>query len=291
MRESITGDDIFASAVMLRAADDVATVLVEGINDAKCLGVHVNASSARLLPCHGSKNLDRARQLVDQESVVGVLAIRDSDWYGVLHDRIESDNLVYTDLYDLDSTIMLSTGVGRRVALVFGQADRVVTHCQKLGAAVPDELVVRVASRLGLLRAASELAGLSLSLRDFPFQEVLDVDSLAISDERVIAIAIRRTAGCFLSVEEVLAAMDVEELRVVPPLRLCSGHELAAVLSLLCRSAWGGGGVGRELLLQSVRSALSCAELQQLELYEAVRGWESRTNYRVWECTLRSEAA
>lgn len=291
MREAITGDDVFSSVVMLRSADDLAVVLVEGDGDAQCLSPHVDASRARLLACHGSANLDRARELVDEVGITGVVAIRDSDWFGVLVSRVESDNLVYTDLYDLDASIMLLTAVGRRVALVFGQAEKVLSHCETLDAGSPGELVVRVASRLGLLRAASELRELSLSLRDFPFQEVMDARSVAVSEERLIAIAIARTPECRLSVEEVRGAMEDEELQSLPPRRLCSGHDLAAVMSILCRSAWGGGGVGRELLLQSVRSALSCAELQALELYKAVQGWEVRTSYRVWECPTDVEVA
>jgi hypothetical protein len=291
MLESLTGDDVFSSVVMLRAADNLAVVLVEGDGDAKCLTPHIDPDHARVLPCHGSSNLDRARELIDEQALTGVLAVRDADWFGVLSEPVPSDNLVYTDLYDLDATIILLTDVGRRIALVFGQPDQVHAACMRFSATSPSELVVRVAEGLGLLRAASHLAGAGLSLRDFPIHEVFDQTSLVLVEDRMIAIAIARTVKASVTVEEVRSALTQARSLGVEPARLCSGHDLAAALSLLCRSAWGGASLRREFVLQAVRSALSCADLRNLQLFRSVENWELRAGYKVWACPREPQAA
>lgn len=283
MRELLTGDDIFSTVITLRASDDRAIVLVEGYSDAQCLGPHIDMATATIVPCHGSENLDRAIALVDRQGVAGTIAIRDADWFGILFPTTTSDNVAYTELYDLDATILLHTDAGRRVSLVFGQPDRIAADCAAAGVDSPVDLAVRVAGRLGLLRLASSRHGLALSLRDFPIHEIIDA-TRAPNDERMVALAISRTRNASVTSEELRLMLSAEADRKTPLQRVCSGHDVAATLGTLCRTAWGAGSVGRDLILQAVRAALSCAELRTLSIYMVVCAWEERSGYVVWSC-------
>lgn len=289
MKELLTGDDIFATVLLLRTADDRSVLLLEGEDDCDCLGPHVDAASARFMPCGGKSNLDRAITLVDQNNVDLVLAVRDSDWVGVLETPSESPNIVYTDLYDLDATILLRTDIGRRVALMFGERERVEHHCEDTGAASPAAIAADIAAEVGIVRLASERSDANLSLRDFPIQEIYDSVEATIRRDRLITIAITRSSACQYSNDDLRQLVEVERRSWWAPDRLSSGHDLAGAFAVLCRQVWGGSTVGAKFLLKAARLALSCAELQTLELYHAVEDWEHRTGGRIWHC--RSVAA
>ncbi len=286
MEQLITGDDLYATVLMLKSADARTLVALEGPDDCACLAPHVDEVAAQVLPCHGSRNLERLVELVDMNAVPGVLAIRDRDWYGILTSPAASPNMVLTDKYDLDATILICTPVGERVALVFGDATAVGQHCSQLGAEGAISLVIRAASRLGLLRLASTIKGMSLALRNFPVGEVTDPGTVTIEDADLVSLAVSRSRECTLdapTVEGLLNRVEKSYAHVRGE-DLCCGRDIAAVMSFLIGAGWGGRRAGRDLLLMTVRAALSCTALQSLSLYGDVESWEQRTRNRVWAC-------
>jgi len=214
--------------------------------------------------------------------VPGVIAIRDSDWFGILDAPSNSPNVVLTDLYDLDASIMLSSEIGNRLCRVFGEQSAIDRHCSKLNESSPIKIAILMAAEVGLLRLVTARHNLGLALRDFPIHEVVDSSSGLISRERMVALAIQRSSEATCTIEEVIGYMTAETVEA--NVRVCSGHDLAAALSVLIHRDWGGSKVVRSLILQAARSALSCAELWGLGFYSLVSDWERSTGWAVWSC-------
>lgn len=291
MLESLTGDDIYATVVMMKAADARAVVVLEGPNDCNCLGPHISPDTAETLPAHGAANLDRVLELLEANGLDGVLIIRDRDWHGISDPLIQSPHLVYTDLYDLDATIMCGVDTGDRVALVFGGPASVRSHCESTGLATPVAAAVAIAREIGLVRLVSHETQAGLALRNFPIRVVSDPQTASVRQGDLISLAISRTKGTAISAEDLRAQVEMMRARSIPDARLCSGHDLVAALAMLIRHAWHGSEVGAGVLEQTMRSALACADLHRLSLFGEVRAWEERTGHHVWHCGPTGEAA
>jgi hypothetical protein len=287
MREWITGDDIYAEIIMLRAADERAVALMEGGGDIEAIVSHIDSSTAVTVPCFGAKNLERAVSLADANNIEHVFGLRDRDWYGVVDIEPTSNNLILTDMYDFDACIITTTDVGRRVALVFGDPAKVEAVCNAVNATGPVELAIDVASAIGYLRLASARRGLELALRDFPVHEVIAHDG-TVKVDALYALVVARTRDCTVTEAELAALLDEERAGDVPVSRVCSGHDLAAALATLCRHVFGGGAVRETVVLKAARAALGCAEFRKLTVFADVVAWEAQSGARVWhqECRV-----
>src|SRR6476469_6664888 len=102
MKPGLSGEDIFAELLMLRTADHRTIVLVEGPSDCRALDPHINEEESRTIPTFSKSALERVVALVDDEDFERALGILDRDWVDVLHPPVASDNVVYTDDYDLE---------------------------------------------------------------------------------------------------------------------------------------------------------------------------------------------
>lgn len=284
MRECLTGDDIFAEVLMHQTADARSLLLLEGPDDCDCLAPHVDEVTAHVIPCHGNANLDRVMELVDLRNVERVVAIRDRDWFDIIDTPAGSDNVVYTDLYDLDASILCSTDIARRLSLVFGTADKVRSHCDHVGRNSPISVAACIAAEVGIIRLASSRNGLDLSTRNFPIHDVCEVSHGTVKQEDLFSIVVARTAACPLSADDVKVFVETERVLAIPAERLSSGHDLGAVMSMLLRGPWGGSPVSAKFVLQAARSALACSELHTLGLYEGIVSWERRTGGQIWNC-------
>lgn len=281
MHEYLTGADIYANLVMMRTSDLRTVVLVEGDSDVDCIVNHVDLSSVVIIDCFGSRNLEDALLLSDSDRMPRVMAIRDRDWTGVLAFTPVSPNMILTDLYDFDATIMIGTPAGERVMRVFGDAARVAELCQAAGHASPIRLAVDIAGAVGLLRLASARLGLNLSLRDFPMHDIVGADG-SLRVDRMLALAVGRSRDS--TVDEVgLGALYLEESEAdLPAERVCSGHDLGAALAALFRQCFGLRSVGKDLVLKSVRAGVACSEFRDLDLFKDVRRWERENSATVW---------
>lgn len=283
MLELLTGDDIYVSLTMLATVVDRPTfVLMEAGSDCACISPHVDGRRTNLIPCYGVGNLMRALTLADENGLAGVVAIRDSDWTDILEPRSHSENIVYTDLYDLDASILLKTDIGRRILLVFGDQERIATYCADIGIDSPIEAAIQIASEIGRLKLASQRHDLKLSLRLFPLHEIANAEFGTIPRDEMIRLAIQRSEDPGLTSSEISALLDEETIEPAP--RLCVGHDLAAAIAYLIRESLGGANPSRGSILLTARSALSCPELWTLGFYQELQVWERRTGWPVWAC-------
>lgn len=147
MREGLSGDDIFAELMMLRTADARTFVLLEGPSDCRALDPHVESRSARTLPAYSKSALERTITLVDRRGLERTLGILDRDWVDVIYPPMESDNVVYTDDYDLDATILLSGDVFERLISSVTNRERREAHMVHHASSAEDS-VVTVSARI-----------------------------------------------------------------------------------------------------------------------------------------------
>jgi hypothetical protein len=282
MQRWLTGDDLANEIGMLRAALDArAFVLLEGPNDCRALDPHIDEASAMSFAAHGKRNAERAIELLEARGFEHVLAVLDRDWVDMLDPPLSSANVVYTDDYDLDATVMLAGTVLERLVSALSDRDRREAHLSSVGLDA-EHLALQLAGPIGLLRFLSRRDGHELRCEDFPVHEAIASTRASVDIQQICVIAVARAvrpniaasaAGVFLTAE----LENQTDLRAY-----CCGHDLAAVLSVLVRH-WGGS-ASRSMLEAVSRAAFGCADLATTSLFAAVRDWAQSVDVSVWSC-------
>ncbi len=284
MQQYLDGDTLYANMMMLRTVDDRAILILEGWSDCSALDPHVAEGRCQTLPAHSRRAVERAIELVDLNQTPLVLGVVDRDWVGVLDPPHTSKNVVCTDLYDLDTTILLSGDVAPRVIAVFTDRSAVSAHVTACACASPLAVALRIAVVIGSLRLISLRDGLDLSTRQLPVEATLAPSGDEIDYKKLATVVASR------SPRSSMTAADIEDVLISQlPLaeeasRLCSGHDMAAVLAWLMRQKWGGGAVGYKNVAATIRAALSCETLKATSLYADVKAWAASNGTVVWSC-------
>jgi hypothetical protein len=282
MRERLTGDDLYALLLMLRQVDKRVFVIVEGDTDCQALDPHLDPEVAVSFPGHSKTVITRAILIADKECTGQVLAILDRDWVGLLDTPLESENVVYTDDYDLDATIMLSGTVLDRVLSSHTDRERRSAHLLHAGSSARD-LLIRLSGTLGLLRWLSERDRMALYLKDFPIIDVLSPTHDAVDLASLAFIAVKRSKHSRVLEETIETAIVSEQAQWADLRRYVNGHDLSSAAAGLCAKRWGGR-AGKKAFESAARAAFSCADLKTTALYKDVLSWSRTAGTPVWSC-------
>jgi len=108
MIRHIDGYYIAAQIRLLRQVHKGTVLILEGQDDAKIFDKFVDHSGCKTEVAFGKPNALKALDLLEDEGVLGVLAIVDSDFDRLLQTENNLENLYLTDLHDIDLTMFCS---------------------------------------------------------------------------------------------------------------------------------------------------------------------------------------
>jgi hypothetical protein len=275
-----TGEDLANELCMLRAAADYRAFLVlEGPTDCQALDPHVDPVKAATFPAFGKKNAEEAIMALDSRNIDDVLAILDRDWVGILDSAISSTNVVYTDFYDLDATIIFSGTVIERVLSALSDRERREAHLENLQLDC-ETLAVALAGPVGILRLVSVREGHEIRCEGFPMHDVINGSRDAVDLQRLCAIAIARSKTPVVSATALQQGVEAQLGQESDLHRYCCGHELASALAVLV-SHWGGS-ASRGLVEKVARAAFGAADLATTALFGSVTQWAEERRVTVW---------
>jgi hypothetical protein len=283
VQEYLDGDSLFAYLLLLRTADSRTILLLEGDDDCATLDPHIEQHEAQTIPAFARRHAERAVELAEENQIERVLGILDRNFSDLLGQEPSSQNIVLTDLYDLDATILFSSDVATRVVAVYTDRDAVQAHGTETGLA-PLQCAVRMAAVLGSLRFISHRDGLSLFTRDLPIEAVVASSHDEVDASRLALIVASKSGGASLTAADIEGKLVGELPLEHPPERLCSGRDLAGIIAWLMRKKWGAGAVGKNNVAATIRAALSCDVLKASSLYREVQAWAEAHGTRVWSC-------
>jgi hypothetical protein len=281
VKQCLTGDDLFNLLMMLRTTDKRTFVVLEGDTDCEALDPHVNERAAATFPAHSKSAAERTLELIDHNGMPRVLVIVDRDWVGTLESPRQSPNVVYTDDYDLDATILFAGSVLDRVVSTHSRRDVREAYLAGTGLSV-EETLIDLTSPVGFLRFASERDALGLNCRAFPVHEVLAPTCDRVDVARLSRIAVKRSPNSVVAEAAVVRVVESRGSATQDPRYFCGGHDLAAALAALLKQ-WGGSS-SRAMIERAARAALSCADLMTTQLFAAVADWARARGVTVWSC-------
>jgi len=140
-------------------------MLVEGPSDEAVLGPHVDPQYCTVMIGHSKLTASGVVDMADSQTLSRVFALLDRDWDGELMPTSESPNVIYTDHYDLDITLILSGSVMRRLLSNVADSAKIRTHLVAIDETSARGLLVQLTSVVGVLRHVSINHGHDLRMR------------------------------------------------------------------------------------------------------------------------------
>jgi hypothetical protein len=290
VRENLTGDDLAAEVILMRDSDLRAVIIVEGESDCAILDGHLDMNMATSVPGYGKNTVLRAIDVLRQARIKLVVGVLDADFGAVEGRDHEYEDLIFSELYDLDADVFAVPLVARRFAAAqFDRADLAASlpHVQ------PEALGVyflRLAAPLGVLRYISCRDQLGLALRDFPIEAAFDISAIRLDLNRLVSMAAAKSAG--VNIDQVDVARAVAELLQSAQSGLekyASGHDACAIAAVLGRRRLGGSKLTQEAAERALRSSVGCAEFALLKVVRDLDAWARREGRSLWDHDATAE--
>ena len=163
-----------------------AFLLVEGSTDKHIYQWMMVKNACQIMVAGGKENAVKVLTILEEEGILGVLAIVDADFMVLEEEQSSSPNLLLTDTHDLEMMIINSLAL-EKVLDEFGSAVKIkdlVNKCKK----DIRSLLLACAMPIGYLRWISLRENLSLKFEDLKFEKFINKDDLTIDIMQLIRI-------------------------------------------------------------------------------------------------------
>lgn len=269
---------------MLRTQFHGVVLFVEGASDKRVYGQFAGLSSCRVMVADGKSNvletLDRLRD------IAGMLGIVDADFERHANNLPLRDNVVVTDLHDLECVMCASPAFDKLVN-EFGEETRVAGFRRQHGESLADVLANRTAT-IGFLRWISICESLELDFDGLTYSYFIGRDDLKIDVSKLVTEVLNHSQKHHLDKSQLAAKIEQQSTKPFSPWHVCCGHDLLELLSFAVQktiAARKASDVQRESLERALRLAYEPAFFVGTSLYRDVLAWQSQqtTPYRVFE--------
>lgn len=281
-KEYSEADEIASEIRLLREDPDnckCTFLLVEGSTDRYIYQWMTAKDTCQIIIVGGKENAIKVLAILEEEGILGVLAIVDADFMALEDERSSSPNLLLTDTHDLEMMILNSLAL-EKVLSEFGSADKIKYLVDKRKKDVRS-LLLSCAMPIGYLRWVSLRENLSLKFEDLKFEKFINKDDLTTDIMQLIRIVQSRTIDNRGSQKLLLKDSDlhdkIQQLSsdTHDPWHVCCGHDVVTILSLGLRKAIGSSKIAEpDLIEKCLRLAYEHAFFSQTQLCAAIQVWE-----------------
>ena len=274
MKQYITASSIANAIGMKRSKHKGAFLVVEGITDKRVYGLVVESRTCEIENGHGIERAVEVIRILNGDSFSGVLAVLDADFVHITHTRVTDDNIVYTDLHDLECLLLRSPAF-ERLLEEFASEERVSAYSAAHGDIASH--LASIASRVGCLRLISLKDGLELKFEGLKFRKFVSFPDLAIDIAEMVRAVLNNSQKHQLDARALSRQVESEERVCHDRWQICCGHDIMEVLSIAMRkqfSGKSGGDVDVSTLECSLRLAWDPLHLEDTQLYRDILDWE-----------------
>lgn len=203
----------------------------------------------------------------------GVLALIDADFDPL--DGVDAPpNVVRTDTHDIETLTLRSPALDHVLREHGSDEKRARFESHR---ALVREALLNACLPLGYLRWHSRRASLALTFRDLDVSKFLG-DDLNPNRTDMIRHVLQRSQRSTGLLAELSSAIDALEDSQHDRWVVCCGHDLVAALSHALRKTLGtrsSNDVSPDVIERDLRLAFERRDLEQTDLYTAVRRWEA----------------
>lgn len=284
----LRGVDGMANAIILTRKYPgnslLSFLLVEGPTDKKLFISLVDTQKCQITIAYGKDNIRDILAILEQESIPGVLAIRDADFAMLEGKMPTSSNQLLTDAHDIETMLIQSPAL-EKVLNEFGSENKISTFVKKSGKGIRT-LLLDCGQHSGYLLWLSLREGLAFDFDELDFTKFVDGNNLEVDILRLITHVKERSRQTHsssskqtnLSVNDIYNKMQQLQDDGHDLWHVCSGHDLTHILSIGLRKVLGTHNaqeVKPEQIEIYLRLAYERAYFQKTRLYTSIQTWQT----------------
>ncbi len=270
---------------MVRTSFAGTIMLVEGPSDCKLFRPFVDEAECTLLPGWGKERTLDAITILDTEpDFVGFLAVVDADFWHVDGVTPSSDNVLVTEVHDVEVMIVVSEAFDHFEAEHCSptKVDRFVAGDRHLRDVILDKALA-----IGALRYISHRDGLRLTFHGLKHRKVVNRETLEVDVRQLANNVLALTGSTPKTVDELQELLnDFLAGGTQDPHQHCCGEDVVAVISIGLRKALATKDAkvaSPKNVGIALRHVFDSRDLAATALYQASRLWEERNQpFRVF---------
>jgi len=251
-------------------------LIVEGPTDLAVYRRVVDPTSCQVVSGFGKANAIDIIRILDADDFAGALAVVDADLIRLRGGNCEEENILCTDLHDLEITFLESPAL-EKVLDEYGSEQKLRSMISRYGSI--RDVLYRAAGPVGLLRWANEERGYALRFEGLKFGLLVDKDDLSVNELRLISTLKNHSQAHTLESDELQRMIRDLGSRTADFTQVCCGHDVVEVLGIGLTKAFGSlsnNEVSADGLGAALRLAYEESFFTQTGLYHRIRDWEVR---------------
>jgi len=256
-------------------------LLVEGSTDERVYKHFIVEDRCQIIVAHSKDSAITALAILEKDNFLGVLAIVDADFMVLEEKQPFSQNLLLTDMHDLELMIINSPAL-EKVLVELGSMEK-ISKLEERHRKDIRSLLLECAMPIGYLRWVSLQENLSLKFENLNFDKFIDKEKLAVDVKQLIRIVQSRTTSNIVSQksplkdDEIHSRMQQLSSNSPDPWHICCGHDVVSILSLGLRKAIGSNSsksVKPDHVEMCLRLAYEQSYFSQTQLHAAIQQWK-----------------
>lgn len=269
MRDTITGDTVANTALMVRSAQVTRKpiILTEGSSDRRLLE-HCFGKRVDIVPTAGKQYLTEALIIlrVTRRQSRWFIGLVDADFDRIVGPVNSDPDLVVTELHDLECEYIRSRALSKvlrelaspaRVATRYGLATTTIDW-EYVADKVRAELHAAGAV-FGAVRLANARGAWGIDFQQLKIESALDSRSITPDLTKIIELTCIQNARLNLNRKTLRRASENELRAGHDPWQLCRGHDLVALFALGLRRLWSSDAPHDSLIVKTLRLAFESA--------------------------------
>jgi Protein of unknown function (DUF4435) len=265
-----TFDSSANDVMMTRSAKQQhSALLLEGVDDERFYR-NILHSMCLSFPLDGKEDVLGTLSVLSARGQVGVAGVIDADC-DHLNGHACPANVFRTDFRDVECFLVSSGALGK----VLNE------HLIRESPASLRPQLFRACSDLGLLRWEALKQGWHISFKVLDYARFIDARTLTPDRLKLCTEVLRTNPGFALSEQDLVDSIVQAENPNHPPLHVCSGHDLTAILAMWISNKRKVAILAKEIESQ-LRLSVGLASIAQTKMVGAMRSWEkSNAPFRI----------
>lgn len=246
----------------------IVWVLVEGEDDGKIYPKFFDASKAKVEYVNGKTSLIEALEILTQETKQ-VVGIADADFLHLnkLYPRVK--NLFYTDYHDIEMTMLSFEDVRNNLLTEYQLQDKQQIIWQN---------VLEEASYIGYIRWYNDINDNKINFSGIGYGKIADLvdEKLKLKKPLLLDELNQRSPNKERILTDETVNTFIETSPTDDSMNLCSGHDVAAFLSLIIGSDTTSKGVEKAL-----RFSFNIQHFRRTKLYKQLQEWQNQNSFQI----------
>ena len=284
MKKYITKFDVANTVRMKREKKDLSVVIVEGGTDVRFYYKFFDNSRCQIEPGYGKANTLGAISELENDDIVGVLAIIDADYLHLENKEIGSEDVFLTDTHDVETMIIKSKALDD---FIYENAnlEKVNDLLKTKNKNDLRDILINCTIYVDYIKWYNLKKNFSLKFKGLKFDKFI-TDNLSFDKDSFFKELVRNSGNFQTPIENVKKEVENFKSNDHDPWQVCTGHHLTEVLYIGLNKKFGYNSSYIANDVRQVESSLRmCYESRyfaETKLFKLIKKWEKdNSNYIV----------